>query len=316
MDHIYARTLDLLRPFRNVKRLCVSKASIPLVSGALGLVPEELAAVTLPELEKVQLKNYTELTSPKRGLSQFRAWRQCSIHVFSAPFSPPRVRFMGDPIMELPSISSASSDSDLAANAPLPASPISESSSRFTPSIKSSTLRDTRSHPGTPVHMSPLPLLKLSVYLECGTNSKYYYDVRFHPTKPNIRLSQAVLALPATRPPLPSLPIRIQGLPWDYWIVRSDPRHLPEKAGVTIQDVLVALYGYLQKAANADEYNAMSMVSRTVISRTFERRVRYDPDQRGKGLRRVDFLGRQVYVQGLVRAQVQNNVCVWEVVLC
>jgi hypothetical protein len=300
MDHIHAGTLDLLRPFRSVRRLCLSKSSLSLVSGALGLVPKELAAVTLPELEKVQLKNYAELTSPKWGLSQFSAWRQREVHVFSAPFSPPRVRFMGDPIMDLPSLS-ALSDSDPATNTPPPASPISSS---------------PWERPYVP--KPPLPPLtpRASVYLEYERQApRLKYDVRFYPKKPNLHLSQATLALPATRPPFPSLPIRVQNLPWDYFIVRPDPRLLREKAVVTIQDVLFALYSYLRKEVNADEYNAMTMVSRAVISRTFERRVRYDPDQRGKGLRRVDFLGRQVQAQGLVRAQLQNDVWVWEVVL-
>ncbi|KAN0136711.1 hypothetical protein V8E53_005481 [Lactarius tabidus] len=300
MDHIHAGTLDLLRPFRSMRRLCLSKSSLSLVSGALGLVPKELAAVTLPELEKVQLKNYAELTSPKWGLSQFCAWRQHEVHVFSAPFSPPRVRFMGDPIMYLPSLS-ASSDSDPATNTPLPASPTSSS---------------PWERPYVP--KPPLPPLtpRASVYLEYERHApRLKYDVRFHPKKPNLRLSQAILALPATRPPLPFLPICVQNLPWDYFIVRPDPRVSREKAVVTIQDVLFALYSYLRKEVNADEYNAMTMVSRAVISRTFERRIRYDPDQRGKGLRRVDFLGRQVQAQGLVRAQLQNDVWVWEVVL-
>jgi hypothetical protein len=39
--------LELFRPFRNVKWLCVSEAFVSLVAGALGLVTGELAMVAL-----------------------------------------------------------------------------------------------------------------------------------------------------------------------------------------------------------------------------------------------------------------------------
>jgi hypothetical protein len=305
VDHVHGVTLDLLRPFRNVKRLLISKSSVHLVSGALGLVPEELVAVTLPELEKVQM---SERTSAKTGLVRFTARRRRSthpVHVFSAPFSPPRLRFKGEPIMDLPSVYSTS-DSDSATNPHLPASPISN--------LSSSSRYRRFYYPNSPRLPPLVPRVFPQRYLRFPNLE---YDVRFYPSEPNLNLAQNDLALPATRPPLPSLPIRVEGLPWDYFIVRPGPRLLWRgKAVVTAQDVLVALYSYLRRPVNSDEYNAMTKLRRTEMSRAFERRVHDDPDERGKGLRRVDFLGHQVNTEGIDYAEVlDDDVWLWEVVV-
>jgi hypothetical protein len=87
----------------------------------------------------------------------------------------------------------------------------------------------------------------------------------------------------------------------------------PGNAVVTVQDVLVCLYFHLRTQAKAEEYNAMGKDRKTDIFRTFERRVGHDPVQRGKGLRRVDFLVGHIIAQGLVRAQSKDDV--WDVVV-
>jgi len=82
---------------------------------------------------------------------------------------------------------------------------------------------------------------------------------------------------------------------------------------VTVQDVLICLYYHLRTQVKADEYNAMGKSRKTEICQSFERRVGSDPAQRGKGLRRVDFLGGYVIAQGLARAQSKDEV--WDVVI-
>ena len=108
------------------------------------------------------------------------------------------------------------------------------------------------------------------------------------------------------------MPIRVAGLPWNC-TVRPDPSLSPGSAVVTVQDVLVCLYFHLRTAVKADEYNAMGKARKAEIAQTFDRRVGHDPAQRGKGLRRVDFLGGYIIAQGLVRAQLKDEV--WDVVV-
>jgi hypothetical protein len=87
----------------------------------------------------------------------------------------------------------------------------------------------------------------------------------------------------------------------------------PGNAVVTVQDVLICLYFHLRTAVKADEYNSMGKARKTEIFQMFERRVGHDPAQRGKGLRRVDFLGGHTIAQGLVRAQSKDEV--WDAVV-
>lgn len=137
------------------------------------------------------------------------------------------------------------------------------------------------------------------------------YDMRYHPNYSNLQLSPAALMEPASSPPLRSLPIRVAGLPWNC-TVRPDPKQSPGGM-VTVQDVLICLYYHLRTQVKADEYNAMGKSRKTEICQSFERRVGSDPAQRGKGLRRVDFLGGYVIAQGLARAQSKDEV--WDVVI-
>ncbi|KAH9027575.1 hypothetical protein EDB84DRAFT_1272647 [Lactarius hengduanensis] len=155
----------------------------------------------------------------------------------------------------------------------------------------------------------PIPRVYLHTALAAPS---LQYDMRYPPNQSNLRLSPAVLAEPASSPPLPSLPIRVAGLPW-LCTVRPDPRLSPGNAVVTVQDVLVCLYFHLHTTVKADEYNAMSRDRKAGIFQVFERRVGHDRVQRGKGLRRIDFLGGRIIVQGLVRAQSEDNV--WDVIV-
>jgi hypothetical protein len=136
--------------------------------------------------------------------------------------------------------------------------------------------------------------------------------LRSHPSHSNPRLSPGVLTTPASCPPLPSLALRVGDLPW-LFTVGPDARHSPGNAFVTVEDVLLAIYGHLRTAVKGDEYEAMNKSRKREIFREFESRVGKDPVQRGKGLRRVDFLGGRYRTQGLVRAQSKDSV--WDVVV-
>ena len=104
----------------------------------------------------------------------------------------------------------------------------------------------------------------------------------------------------------------MRDLPWQY-NVTPDAGLSSRRAYVTVQDVLLSVYYYLHTAVKEPEYDAMSKSRKAEIFREFERRVGSDPSQRGKGLRRVDFLNGRHRAQGLVRAHSSDNV--WEIII-
>ena len=138
--------------------------------------------------------------------------------------------------------------------------------------------------------------------------------MRFLPTQSNPHLSPAILAQPASSPPLPNLGLRVGGLPW-LFNVTLDACLSPGKAYVTVQDVLLAIHYHIRTAVKSAEYEAMSKSRKAEIFREFERRVGSDPVQRGKGLRSpaIDFLNGRHRSQGLVRAHSKDSV--WDVVI-
>jgi hypothetical protein len=138
------------------------------------------------------------------------------------------------------------------------------------------------------------------------------YDVRYPPSQNNPPLSPTILASPASNPPLPSLGLRVGNLPWIFNVF-PDARLSPGKAHVTVNDVLLAIHYHLLMAVKSAEYEAMSKSRKAEILREFELRAGTDPIQRGKGLRRVDFLNGRVCVHGLVRAVSEDSV--WDVVV-
>jgi hypothetical protein len=136
--------------------------------------------------------------------------------------------------------------------------------------------------------------------------------MRYHHTQLKLQLSPTALAEPASNPPLPTLSLRIAGLPW-LVVVQPDSRLSPGSAIVTVQDVLSTIHLNLRKVVKPSEYDAMDRDSKAALYKAFERRVGTDPVQRGKGLRRIDFLFGHVVAQGLVRAQSKDNI--WDVVV-
>ncbi|KAH9003575.1 hypothetical protein EDB86DRAFT_2379830 [Lactarius hatsudake] len=237
-------------------------------------------------------------------------------------------RFNEDPVTDVRSFSSPASTVSSLAPSPGPSTPpplpdVAFSSPTHSPSHAPISPYPSPPHPRvytpSPIpqphalpYIPPAPLTP-RVYLHTVLAApSLQYDMRYPPNQSNLRLSPAVLAEPASSPPLPSLPIRVAGLPW-HCIVRPDPKLSPGNAVVTVQDVLVSLYFHLRTAVKADEYNAMGKARKAEIFQVFERRVGHDPAQRGKGLRRVDFLGGHIIAQGLVRAQSKDDV--WDVVV-
>ncbi|KAI0261859.1 hypothetical protein BC834DRAFT_845361 [Gloeopeniophorella convolvens] len=237
-------------------------------------------------------------------------------------------RFNDDPVAEVRSfVSPASSTSSLAPSpGPSTPPPLPEvafaSPSHSSPHLPSSPYLSPphpRVYTPSPIsqahalpYIPPAPLTP-GVYLHPALVAPtLQYDMRYPPTQSNLRLSPAILATPASNPPLPSLALRVGGLPWVF-NVSPDPTISPGNSVVTVLDVLNAIYLHLRTAVKADEYNTMDRQRKADIYAAFERRVGSDPVQRGKGLRRIDFLGSRVRAQGLIRAQSKDSV--WDVVV-
>ncbi|KAF8489068.1 hypothetical protein F5888DRAFT_1210243 [Russula emetica] len=235
-----------------------------------------------------------------------------------------RARFNPNPVAEVRSFSSPASSTSSLAPSPGPSTPPPLPNVAFSSPTHSPTRAPYHSPPHpwvyTPSPIAqphPLPFippapLTPGVYIHPALAApSLLYDMRSHPSHSNPRLSPAVLAAPASSPPLPSLALRVGNLPWMF-TAYPDTRHSPGNAFVTVQDVLLAIYIHLRTAVKGDEYEAMSKSRKADIFRAFESRVGTDPVQRAKGLRRVDFLGGRFRAQGLVRAQSKDSV--WDVV--
>ncbi|KAH9003587.1 hypothetical protein EDB86DRAFT_2798920 [Lactarius hatsudake] len=138
--------------------------------------------------------------------------------------------------------------------------------------------------------------------------------MRYHPNHSNLRLSPAIFAAPASSPPLPSLSIRVAGLPWDC-VVRPDPETSSGSAVVTVRDILVCLYFHLRTAVKVDEYIAISSARKEETVQALSWSIGRDRTQQGESrfLRRIDFLGSHIIAEGLLPTQLQGDV--WDVIV-
>ena len=236
-----------------------------------------------------------------------------------------RAHFNQDPVASVRSIPSPASSTSSLNPSPGPSTPPPLPDVAFSPA-NSSSLSPYHPAPPHPRVYTPSPIpqahalpyippppLTPHVHLHPATIApNLQYDVRFVPTQSNSHLSPAILATPASSPPLPTLGLRVGDLPWLFNVI-PDAGLSPGKAYVTVQDVLLSIHYHLRTAVKGPEYDAMSKSRKAEIFREFERRVGSDPSQRGKGLRRIDFLNGRHRAQGLVRAHSKDSV--WDVVI-
>lgn len=140
------------------------------------------------------------------------------------------------------------------------------------------------------------------------------WDVRHHPTHSaaiaNMPLLPSHLSQFATNPPIPKLHLVCDLLSPEWEIVARNP------AGVTVQDVLEAIYETLRQLLRIYEWEGMSLKQRSRIEDTHRARCRVslDPEHtRLAGVRRADCLLSTTMFAGLtslVRRREQ-----WQVVL-
>ena len=288
---------------------------------------EEMNADVHPHPGPISLSLQDNVRSPRLQYSRFpvhcsHTQDQCRLPSTKSE-NENRTSFNPDPVEEVPFIPSPASSTFSLPPSPGPSTPPPLDpafSSPANPSSPSSYSTFFYHHVYTP---SPIPQAYALPYtppapLTPGVRlhpallaPNLQYDVRSPPTHSSPHLSQVILATPASIPPLPSLGLRVGNLPWLFNVL-PNIRLSPGNSYVTVQDVLLAIYYHLRTAVKSAEYEVMSKSRKAEIFREFERRVGSDPVQRGKGLRRVDFLNGRLRAEGLVR---NSKDSVWEVII-
>ena len=146
------------------------------------------------------------------------------------------------------------------------------------------------------------PLISLN-----GRRNPIAYDLRIKPL-PEAGLNFPALGRPpngidlyqlATSPPTHRLVIWHPKLPWYIKVQASHPN------GITIQDVLTGIYEQLRRPIGQHEYynDELTPLDRELLNMAFQERCRGDASEMAKGVRRVDFLGREVCLVGLARSR-------------
>lgn len=113
-------------------------------------------------------------------------------------------------------------------------------------------------------------------------------------------LTPAVLAEPATTPPLDRMVLQCDEFPWQLVICPQNSKEF-----VTVSDVLSGIYSSLRIPVNSGDYNGLSEEKQRMITQTFFHR--YDRHgeteargkEKAKGVKRVDFLIRRNFFTGI-----------------
>jgi hypothetical protein len=151
-----------------------------------------------------------------------------------------------------------------------------------------------------------VPRLRINPRISYNTRQQtsVVYDLRFDPTSGgsnlqflslNPELTAINLFQWATSPPTNRLMLWHPKLPW-YLKVRQT-----NATGITVQDVLFGIFQQLRRPITQHEYYSEEVThqDRELYSSAFEDRCAGDIDEILKGIRRIDFLGREVFFVGL-----------------
>ncbi|EIM89293.1 uncharacterized protein STEHIDRAFT_76247 [Stereum hirsutum FP-91666 SS1] len=131
------------------------------------------------------------------------------------------------------------------------------------------------------------------------------FDLSAPPNRQSLHLPASALAAPATFPPVPSIVLQCPSLPWNI-TVEPSPTASPNSAKfISVQDVLDALYSNMRTPVKEAEFKALAPAMGKAVSDAFEKRWRAFVNgmerekERGKGVKRVDFLVGKTRVDGL-----------------
>jgi hypothetical protein len=158
------------------------------------------------------------------------------------------------------------------------------------------------------------PLLRYSHRDPIGNScSAILWDLREPPstcvrlvTSPNRRVAVSDLCQPATSPPVTALCVSCDLFP--SWRIEARNYH-----GVTILDLLEAIYHTLQARVRTFEWEAMSDKHRERVGMIFDQRWRTSPEPlrvRANGLTRADCLLQSTCFAGLSMSYEMGFVCI------
>jgi len=151
-------------------------------------------------------------------------------------------------------------------------------------------------HLRSPYACTPLPIVEESIHTALRL-PRYNFDLSVDPTSTLASSSSAltpeIRAEPATSPPLSSVVILSEFLPWKLTIDASSPG---PNSFVTVWDVIVGLYRALRLRVRTAELSYVPAKHQPFISKAFEHRWarQRDPavarEEQTNGIKRIDFL--------------------------
>ncbi|KAG6884712.1 hypothetical protein C0993_008780 [Termitomyces sp. T159_Od127] len=147
----------------------------------------------------------------------------------------------------------------------------------------------------------PLPLLKTRINPKLSTCERLiHYDLTFPPENALVHPKHLDRYLndPATDPALPSMTIVCEALPHHPISVAASQR----RDGVTVMDVLCAIYRHLRTPASEADFAQLSPDAQRRASAAFQHRYKRNTEEKAyaieksKGLKLVDMLGQKKIV--------------------
>ncbi|KAF7428516.1 hypothetical protein PC9H_007740 [Pleurotus ostreatus] len=191
--------------------------------------------------------------------------------------------------------------------ADIPATPSPTWSQFSLPSTSGPKTPSPVSHYGldSPYFTKPLPQMTVQIHPALGysTTPHLNYDISCHPstlTPAHPSLSPAILSEAATRPPLPSITLVSQYLPWKLEI-KPTVGHF-----VTVSDVINGMYRALRLTVSKVEYAALpSLAAQQRVTDAYSHRCARILDSSAKqvemqkGLKRIDFFVNKNRFMGL-----------------
>ena len=115
-------------------------------------------------------------------------------------------------------------------------------------------------------YVPPPPLISNMYIHPALAAPNLLYDIRYPPSQSSPVFLPAILATPASIPPLPYLRLRIGDSPWKF-SVGPDVTFSPLNGVITVRDVLLAIYLNLRTVVGAHDYEAMDKSRKAEITR-------------------------------------------------
>lgn len=146
--------------------------------------------------------------------------------------------------------------------------------------------------------------MALHPYLRHTSDPPMFLDLRTNPETVQFRdlgrtINQWDLLRFVCEPPLPHMRLYSPFYPWYIEVETSNP------SGITLHDLFLAIWHSVQHPiASADYYNTeMDHQVRDKVAHAWAGRCGDDEEQRGMGVRRVDFLMERVVLRGLTKGK-------------